>query len=252
MIDAIHIEDEPGIIELLKNMLKSYCADSVRLVGSAKNCKDALILIKLKKPQLVYLDIELNQGNAFELLEQLHKNHELDFQVIFITAFNEYAVKAFRHNAADYLLKPISITELQEATAKAVDKIIHSSGNENVMDVLKQLKINFESHKIGLPVADGVIFINADEIISAEAKGSYTILYLNSGKTFTATKNLKDIEQVLPETFFLRVHHSWIINVKYLKKYYRGKNSYMEMEGGSTVMVSIRKKSRFLDFTHLL
>lgn len=248
MIDAIHIEDEPGIIELLKSMVKTYCGGTVRMVGSAKNAGDAIALIREKKPQLVYLDIELNQGNAFELLEQLNQQYELDFQVIFITAFNEYAVKAFRHNAADYLLKPISITELKEATARALEKIRLSSGNDHIIEVMKQLKVNFGSHRIGLPVADGVIFINAEEIIRAEAKGSYSTVYLKHGKTLTISKNLKDIELILPENYFFRVHHSWIINIKYLKKYYRGKNSYMEMDDGSTVLVSIRKKSKFLDF----
>jgi two-component system LytT family response regulator len=247
MISAIHIEDEPRNIELLENLVKTHCRDMVTLHGNAGNTKDAIALIKTKKPQLVYLDIELNRGNAFELLEKLNEQHAFNFQVIFITAFNEYAVKAFRYNAIDYLLKPISIDELKEATTKAVHKINQSHSNENVLEALKQLKLNFCAPKIGLPVNDGIVFINSDEIIRAEAKGSYSILYLANGEKITSTKNLKDIELVLPETSFLRVHHSWIINIKYLKKYYRGKNGYMEMDDGSMVMVSIRKKSRFLD-----
>jgi two-component system LytT family response regulator len=247
MISAIHIEDEPRNIELLENLVKTHCGDMVKLCGNARNTKDAIALIKAKKPQLVYLDIELNRGNAFELLEKLNEQHLLNFQVIFITAFNEYAVKAFRYNAVDYLLKPISIDELKDATTKAVNKINQSPGNESVLEALRQLKLNFSAPKIGLPVNDGIVFINSDEIIRAEAKGSYSILYLANGEKVTSTKNLKDIELLLPEISFLRVHHSWLINIKYLKKYYRGKNGYMEMDDGSIVMVSIRKKSRFLD-----
>jgi len=247
MISAIHIEDEPRNIKLLETLVKTHCSDMVTLYGSAKNNDDAFALIKTRKPQLVYLDIELNQGNAFELLEKLNEQNEFNFQVIFITAFREYAVKAFRYSAVDYLLKPVSIDELKEATAKAVQKINQSSGNENVLEALRQIKANFAISKIGLPIIDGILFINTEEIIRAEAKKSYSILYLADGKTITSTKNLKDIELLLPDTSFLRVHHSWIINIKYLKKYYRGKNGYMEMDDGSIVMVSIRKKGRFLD-----
>ena len=108
--------------------------------------------------------------------------------------------------------------------------------------------INLNKIKVGIPVADGILFIKTDEIVRMEANGSYTIFYLSGGNKITATKNLKDFESILPEDIFFRVHHSWIINLKYLRKYYRGKNSYMEMEDGSTVAVSIRKKGKFLDF----
>jgi len=248
MINAIHVEDEPRNIELLESLVKIHCGDIVNLVGNAGNSRDAIALIRNKKPQLVYLDIELNRGNAFELLKELHDTDELDFQVIFITAFNEYAVKAFRYNAIDYLLKPISIDELKEATMRAFNKINQLSGNENILMALNQLKINLNTTKIGIPVADGILFTKTDEIVRMEAKGSYTILYLSDGKKITSTKNLKDFEDILPEGIFFRVHHSWIINLKFLRKYYRGKSSYMEMEDGSTVAVSIRKKGKFLDF----
>jgi len=246
MIRAVHIEDEPRNIELLKSLVSTHCAEMVTIIGNARNVKDAIALIKDIQPQLVYLDIELNQGNAFEMLEELG---EINFEVIFITAFNDYAVKAFRINAIDYLLKPISIVELKEATAKAVYKINHvGTGNQNLIKALKNIKADFGAHKIGLPVSDGILFINSEEIIRINAKGSYTIIYLVNNKKITCPKNLKFLEQMLPETFFLRVHHSWIINLKYLKKYYRGKNGYMEMEDGSTVAVSIRKKGKFLHY----
>jgi len=246
MIRAVHIEDEPGNIKLLESLINTHCAEMVTLVGNARNIKDAIALIKETEPQLVYLDIELNQGNAFEMLEELG---EINFEVIFITAFNEYAVRAFRINAIDYLLKPISIIELKEATKKAVGKISQTiTGNQNLLKSLKSVKADFGAHKIGLPVSDGLLFINSEEIIRINAKGSYTIIYLVNNKKITCPKNLKFLEQMLPETFFLRVHHSWIINLKYLKKYYRGKNGYMEMEDGSTVAVSIRKKGKFLHY----
>jgi two-component system LytT family response regulator len=248
MINAVHIEDEPRNIELLASLVKEHCSDMVNLVGNARNVKDAISLIRSKKPKLIYLDIELNQGNAFDLLQKLKEHDEFDFQVIFITAFNEYAVKAFRFNAVDYLLKPISIVELKDATLKVVNKITQSSGNDHVLEAIRLLKPNFNTYKTGLPVVDGVVFINTEEIIKAEAKGSYSTLHLSNNKKITTTKNLKDLEDILPGSLFIRVHHSWIINIKYLKKYYRGKNSYMELEDGSTVAVSVRKKGKLLDF----
>lgn len=245
MIKAVHIEDEPRNIDLLSRLIKSNCSDVVTIIGNAGNIPDAVNLINKTEPQLVYLDIELNNGNAFELLDELKG---FSFQVIFITAYNEYAVKAFRYNAVDYLLKPISIIELKEATAKAVEKINKAGGNENILEALKELRINLKYQKIGLPVTDGIVFINTEDIIRCEAKGSYSILYMANKKNITSTKNLKDLEAMLPTPNFVRVHHSWLINTKYLKKYYRGKNSYMEMEDGSTVAISLRKKVDFLSF----
>jgi two-component system, LytTR family, response regulator len=244
MITAIHIEDEPRNLALLENFVREYCSETIMLVGSARSLSDAIQLIKEKKPQLVYLDIELSQGNAFTLLSTIK---EINFEIIFITAFSEHAVKAFRLNAIDYLLKPISIDELKEATARAVEKINRStSPNANILKAIKGLSES-SNNKIGIPVNDGVLFIQCDDIIKIEAKGSYSIIYLTALKKITCTKNLKHLQRLLPESFFLRVHHSWIVNLKYLKKYYRGKHGYMEMEDGSTVSVSVRKKGNFLN-----
>jgi two-component system, LytTR family, response regulator len=247
MIRAIHIEDEPRNIELLETLVQAHCSAMVKLEGHASTINDALALIREKRPQLVYLDIELNQGNAFELLEKIKDSGEFDFTVIFITAFNNYAVKAFRYNAVDYLLKPISIEELKEATSRAVDKIKRSHGNENILDVLKQLRLQKSPQKIGLPVSDGILFVYTEEITRCEAKGGYTCIYLSNGKTIMTQRNLKQLERILPEDDFLRVHNSWTINTRHLKKYYRGKNSYMQMEDGSTIPVSLRKKGKLLD-----
>lgn len=246
MIKAIHIEDEPRNVELLKELVKEHCSN-VEIIGNAKNVADGLQLIKETKPQLLYLDIEINNGNSFELLEQL-KDEYTDYQVIFITAFNEFAVKAFRYNATDYLLKPISITDLKAATEKAVEKIKNTSGNNYIFEVLKELKTNLNHQRIGLPVTDGVLFVNAEDIIRCEAKGGYSLIYLAGKKNITCAKTLKELEDILTGGNFVRVHNSWIVNTKFVKKYYRGKNSYMEMEDGSTVTISLRKKSDILSF----
>ncbi|XZF14125.1 LytR/AlgR family response regulator transcription factor [Chitinophagaceae bacterium MMS25-I14] len=245
MITAVIIEDEQRNIQLLKKITGAYCTGLVTLLGHAQSINDAVALIKCTAPELVYLDIEINQGNAFELLDKIGN---INFQVIFITAFNEYAVKAFRYNAVDYLLKPINIAEFREATEKAIKRKDAGENNSHILEAIKQLKVTFGTSKIGLPVLDGVIFIDIGEIVKAEACGSYSQIYLSNGEKMTVTKNLKEIELLLPETSFLRAHNSWIVNTKYLRKYYRGKNGYMEMVDGSIVPVSLRKKRSFLDF----
>jgi two-component system, LytTR family, response regulator len=247
MIKAIHIEDEPRNIELLQLLVQKHCAQSVVLAGSAQNMTDAIALIKQQRPQLIYLDIELSKGNAFELLEQLAP---VDFEVIFVTAFNEYAVRAFRHHAVDYLLKPISSSEFKEATARAVERIEKKDTGIHVMEAISMLRQGIAPSKIGIPVSDGLLFVHAKEIVRAEASGSYTLVYLLGGKTQMVVKSLKDMEDILPASSFIRVHHSWVINSSYIKKYFRGKHSYMEMEDGSTVPVSIRKKGDFLSSLH--
>lgn len=120
--------------------------------------------------------------------------------------------------------------------------------NANILDTLRDLKLNTGVQKVGIHVNDGVVFVNADEIVKCEASGSYTIFYLTNKKTITTTKGLKEIEELLPFSNFVRVHNSWIVNTNYIKKYYRGKNSYAEMDDGSVVTISLRKKSGFLSF----
>jgi two-component system, LytTR family, response regulator len=243
MIKAIHIEDEPRNVALLQTLVQTHCGNSVELVGNASGIPEAIALINEVQPQLVYLDIELTQGTAFELLEKIDTRR---FAIVFLTAFNQYAVKAFRHHAVDYLLKPINIAQLKEATAMAVEKINQQAPHHSVLEALRELRMGLTVNKIGIPVADGILFVHAHDIVSAEARGSYTLLHLQNGQTITAVKSLKDIETHLPTLSFARVHNSWLVNTQYIKKYYRGKNSYMEMEDRSTIPVSLRKKSSFL------
>jgi two-component system, LytTR family, response regulator len=245
MIKAIHIEDEERNILLLDTLIKKHCSKIISLEGSAANIKDALLLIEKVKPQLVFLDIEIEGGNSFQLLDKIG---EFNFQVIFITAFNNYAIKAFKYNAIDYLLKPIDTVELQKAVNKVQQRLNESSGNSNLVELLKFMKVNDKPQKIGISVHDGVVFVNTDDIMKVEAKGSYCILHLTNNKSITTTQSIGDVENLLLFKIFIRVHNSWIINTNFLKKYYRGKNGYMEMEDGSTVQVSIRKKGDFLDF----
>ena len=243
MIKAIHIENDKSNIKYLAQLINEHCIDLVELVGNASNITTATQLIHNAQPQIIYLDTELQDGNAFELLEQLP---HLNYQIIFITALHSYATKAFRYNAIDYLLKPINAQELREATLRAINKIQQTDSGKHLAELLKHLRPEAPTNRVGFPVSDGVAFVQLNEIVKIEANGTSSIVYTADKKSFHTVKFLKELERILPEKQFIRVHHSFIININYCKKYYRGKNSYMELEDGSTVPISVRKKGDFL------
>lgn len=228
----------------MKKLVEDNCADLVRMEGSAGNVEDALVLIHHADPDIVYMDIELSSGNAFDLLDKVG---DFGFSVIFITAFNQYAVKAFKYNAVDYLLKPIDTDELIAATKNAKKSLELKRGSSHIMEALKMLR-GSNVQKTGIPVSDGTLFINTADIISVEARGSSSLISLVNKKAIVATKSLKEIEALLHWDHFIRVHNSWVINMNFIKKYYKGKNGYLEMDDGSTVSVSVRKKGSLLDF----
>ena len=244
MIRAIHVEDEPHNLALLKKLLDKHCSETIMLVGQAKNKIDAISLIKLEKPQLLFLDVELQTGNSFELIEELK---DYDLEIIFITAYAKYAVEAFRVNAVDYLLKPISTKSLVECIAKAVEKI----NSKNASAVLKSgllISENGEKEKrVGFPTRTGTVFLQVKDIISIEASGSYSILQIMESKKLTTSKNLKQIEEAFTKEAFVRVHHSWSVNMNHVQRYLPGKKGFVEMKDGSRIPVSIRRKGIFLN-----
>jgi two-component system LytT family response regulator len=248
MITAVYIEDELNNQILLESLLKKHFPENIILTGKATTVEDGLKLIQLQKPQLVFLDIELKKGDSFQLLEKINSTIGINFEIIFLTAFNEYAIKAFRLNAIDYLLKPISINELKAAVEKAIFKIENNAPSSNIQLLLKQLTENITVKKIAVPIIEGTQFIKQEEIIKIEASGNGCIFYLLNNKKVYCTKGLKDIEDILPVSNFIRVHNAWIINTIFLKKYFKGKNGYIEMDDNSTVPVSVRKKGDLLDF----
>lgn len=250
MITAVHIEDEPRNVELLASLINSHFKETIVMKGSAGNVMDAYQTIKKINPQLVFLDIELNKGNAFELLNKLKESVGINFEVIFMTAYNEYAVKAFRLNALDYLLKPFSVDELGDAITRATNKIKAASDNEtgHLSVILNQLQHNIISRKkMGIAVAGGIEFVRIEEIIKIEAKGSCSTVYLENEIKITCTRGLSELVENLPENIFLRVHNQWVINAQHLTKYYKGRNGYLQMDDGTQVPVSIRKKGSVLD-----
>jgi two-component system, LytTR family, response regulator len=240
---ALIIDDEPKNVRILKKLLEDYCPQA-EVCGDAGDAKSAFTAIKTLKPDLVFLDIEMPYGNAFDLLDKLLP---VDFEIIFITAFDDYTLKAFKYSALDYLLKPVDIDELKAAVKKAAEKISGKSINQQLGNLLSNLKNNQAVlQKIALPAADGIVFINVEEIVRCEASGNYTIIYADSKEKITASKTIKEYEDLLPPGIFCRIHHSHIINLNRIKKYHRGRGGFVVMDDGTSIEVASRRRDEFL------
>lgn len=243
MIDAIIVDDEPGNIRVLKKMLEEYCWD-VNITGEASNAEEAFRIIQRAQPELVFLDIEMPYGNAFDLLDRLMP---VKFEVIFVTAFNDYTLKAFRYSALDYLLKPVSIEELRLAVHKAAEKLKLKNINVQLSNLLSNLRQSDPGAcKLALPNLEGIVFVRFDMITRCEAKGGYTHFFMKDGEKIISSKNIKDYEDILPPTMFMRIHNSHIINLTCIKKYHKGRGGYIEMEDGALIEVASRRKDKFL------
>ena len=241
-IKCVIIDDEPGNVVTLTELLKEYCPE-MQIVGSAPDIKQGYELLNATNPDLVFLDIEMPFGNAFDLLDMMAP---VSFEVIFITAFDNYAIRAFKYAALDYLLKPVNIRELQDAVNKAVKKLEDKQINTRINSLLANMRPeNQSAQKIGLPSTDGFYFEEVNNIMHLEAAGSYTHVYVKGKPKEVVSKNLKEFEDILPGSIFCRVHHSYIININFVKKYYKGRGGYVEMEDGTSIEISVRKKEDF-------
>jgi two-component system, LytTR family, response regulator len=243
MIRTVLIDDETDSIRVLQKLLKTYCPQ-VEVVGTAEGVETGLVIIQETRPDLLFLDIEMTRGNAFDLLNQLRP---LTFQVIFVTAFDNYAIRAFKYSAVDYLLKPVDIDEL----VNAISRVAERSKQRNIVDQMQLFLDNMGTYslaqqKMAVPTLDGLIFINLREVVRLEAKSSYTQINLENGEVLMATRTIKDYEDILPETLFCRIHNSHIINLQKIEKYHKGRGGYVVLEDGSEIEVAIRRRQEFL------
>ncbi len=247
MIKAVIVEDEVFGMENLKNMLREHCPE-IEVVGEAKNNKEALSLFSKSKnlPDVAFLDINLEDGNVFQTLKQL--NGDADFDIIFITAFDEYAIEAFKYSAIGYVLKPIDPDELK----KAVKKIQAGDSNKikERMEVFEQ-RYHPNNHpnafeKMSISALDGIYFINIKDIIRCEAEDNYTHIFLRSGEKITASKTIKSYEELLSGVNFYRVHKSHLINLNYMRKFVKGDGGYLIMDDSKKIEVSRRRRAAFM------
>ncbi|MFY0254817.1 LytR/AlgR family response regulator transcription factor [Chitinophaga sp. 30R24] len=246
-IKAIIVDDEQHCIDALQTMLLKKCP-GVHVIGSAKSVKEAKILVDELQPDLVFLDVEMPYQNGFELLKQFDK---VLFDVIFTTAYEQYALKAIKFNALDYLLKPFSIKELQDALEKCREKKMSRSkeqGMASPMDVfLQNMKTLQQTHKkIALPTINGLVFMPVQHIVRCESTGNYTRIYFTDKKNLMVSRPLKEFEELLAEVDFFRVHNSHLINMQQMQSYIQGEGGFALMSDGTQVEVSRRRKADFL------
>jgi two-component system LytT family response regulator len=225
-IKSMIIDDEINNVENLEIILRTYC-HTIAVVATATSGADAMALITLHQPDLLFLDIQMPQLNGFELLKALP---DINFEVIFITAYDQYAMQAIKFSALDYLLKPINIEELKLAVKKAEQKIMQKHDNERVKNLLEYLKAEPKTiQKIALPTLEEIVYVRVDEIIRCEASNNYTTFYLQSGEKILVCKTLKEFSDLLKPYGFIRSHQSHLANQSFIK-------SFLKEDGGVLLM----------------
>ena len=248
MIRTIIIDDEPLAIESLELILKKKCREDVQVIASSNSPQMGKSLIEKHKPDLVFLDVEMPGMSGIDLVKSIANP---GFHVVFVTAFDAYAVEAFRLSAMDYLLKPVNVDDIIGVIAKIKKEL---EKNENQLEVqLKTLEKLLEhsstaiESRIGIAMADKIVFVNISDILYCEAQGVYTTIYLNEGKKILASKTLGDFETQLTPNKFFRIHHSTLINLNHIKEFQRFDGGYVVMENNAKLEVSHRKRKDFLD-----
>jgi len=243
MIRTIVIEDEEHSRKMLMEMLRDHCRQ-LSVVGNADSVKTGLTLIAEQRPELVFLDIELQSETSFEILERLP---EINFELVFTTAFDHYALKAIKFCAIDYLLKPIDLNELRIAVAKAEKRLNREYLNKNLEVLVNNLKSGSQNnHRIALSTLEGLLFVNVRDIIYCESSGPYTKFIFKQAAVIVTSKHLKEYEDLLSGYEFFRIHKSYLVNLQEIKKYIRGDGGHLIMSDGAALNVSKQRKEDFL------
>lgn len=240
-IRTVLVEDERISMLMLEALLQRYCPE-VEIAGMARCVEEGIEVIKEIKPDLVFMDIAMPDGDAFDLLNRLGS---VKFQIIFITAYNDYALKAFEFSALHYLLKPINYLDLQAAVQRYL-RFRPDNTMQSRIDILNNsLKNHFD--RISLPSSEGLTIVNLREIIRIEAASNYSIVYLLNGETIVVSKALSQFEEILSDLNFMRVHNTHLINLNYVKKYTKGQGGLVTLTDGTQIAVSRSRKNDFLE-----
>ena len=249
MIKAIIIEDEKMSRETLRRMLEKYCP-TVDVVAEADGYRKGIEEIRKHHPDVIFLDIQMPDGSGFRLLEELD---EIDFEVIFTTAFDQFAIKAIKYSALDYLLKPIIPQDLADAVQRVEKKKAENNRRKSFEDSSESLRMQErQSHKIVLSTSDMIHVINVDEIVRCESDNYYTNFYFVDGRKLLISKTLKENEELLSPFDFIRPHKSHLVNIKYIKSFLRQEGGYILMHDGTLIPVSRRKKDKIMEIIYNL
>lgn len=239
-IKAILADDEEISWKTLQNLLQMVSVP-VEIQAVAKNVAETVAAIKTHDPDLLFLDIAMPDGDGFKVLEQ---TEDYAYEVIFITAHHEYAIRAFEFAALHYLLKPVNVTDLNEVLERFENRRKNKSYTERFNILKNGLKDQYS--KIALPTQDSILFVDVEDIIRCEASHNYTIFYLKNGSHVIMSKSLRHYEQLLSNHTFFRIHDKHLVNLRYVAKYQRGKGGSAVLTDGSELEVSVRKKDDFL------
>jgi len=240
-IKSILVDDEKHGRENLAGILAKYCPD-VLVLGEANSVESAITFIQNETPDLIFLDIEMPKANGFQLLEHLP---EITFEVIFVTAYDNYAIKAIRFSAADYILKPINYKEVKAAVEKVMQRLKQKVENER-MKVLQQNMYQPENPRIGLPTGDRIEFVEVKNIIHCKGEGNYTHIYMEGQKRLLVAKTLVEFEELLTEYSFVRTHKSHLVNLKHVSAYLKTDGGMLQLSSGEKVAISRRRKDEVL------
>lgn len=246
MLKTIIIDDEKSGRDLLQLMLTKNCPQ-VEVIAQAQSVEQGVKAIEEHKPDLVFLDVELGDGTGFDVLTKLNDHN---FSVVFVTAYNQYATRAFKYSALDYLLKPVDEPELIDAVKRVQDSQSDRDLKSQITRFMEQYKPSIAQNspgKLGISSLDGYEFIDISTITRCEADGKYTTCYLTDGHRIVSSRSIKEFEEQLTDHNFFRVHHSYLINLKFIKKYYKGRGGYVIMNDEVSVPVAERKKEEFLN-----
>lgn len=249
MLKAVIIDDEKASREALHGLLKRYCKN-VELIGQADGYNSGIELLKTHKPDVVFLDIQMPDGTGFKLLEDIEN---IDFEVIFSTAFDQYAIKAIKYSALDYLLKPVNPEDLINSIDKLEEKLKRGKDNINIRFLIDSMKNKGnESKKIVLSTSEGMHIVEIDNIIRCESEDYYTKFFFNDGKSIMVSRTLKENEEMLSDYNFIRSHKSHLVNIRYIKSFLKMDGGSILMKDGTHIPVSRRKRELVMNIlTHL-
>lgn len=243
MIRSIIIDDEQHCVRALLNDLLKNCP-SVEVLDTCNSAKEGMLSIKKNKPDLIFLDVEMPWMNGFEMLELLG---DLSSSIIFTTAHDEFAAKAFRISAVDYLLKPVDANDLKAAVQKVERKMSEGGSLEHISNLLRNIKQPSGDQRIALPQREGYEFVEVSSILYCQAEGAYTKVVLENKKHMLISRALGDVEELLPPDIFQRIHHSSLVNVSYISQFLRTDGGYVVLGNGEKLAVSKSKKESLME-----
>lgn len=252
MITAVLIDDDKHLREGLKALLQRY-TNEINIIGEAESVKTGVETLEQLQPQVIFLDIHLSDGTGFDILEQLKNKGKTGAHIIFITAHEQYAVKAFKFSALDFLLKPVDPEELQLTIAKIKEAVGKSSSFEHIDLLLENIRKKVDNFKrIALSTSDGIHLFEIADIIRCEAKGNYTEFFIRNHKPLLISKTLKEYEELLAQHGFERIHQSHLINISYLKSYIKSDGGYVIMSDNSNIPLAQSKREKLQELIKAL